>query len=43
MEKSGDDQYYEGKKLPGVFKQQNRHLEKVKEDKYKLKNVMQNV
>ena len=22
MEKSGDDQFYEGKKLPGVFKQQ---------------------
>jgi hypothetical protein len=33
MEKSGDDQFYNGKKLPGVFKQQSKHLAKVIDDK----------
>lgn len=39
MEVSGTSEYLEGKKLPGVFKQQAKHLDRVKDDKAKLKEV----
>ena len=39
MEVSGDSEYLQGQKLPGVFKQQTKHLDKVKEDKNKLRDI----
>ena len=35
--------YVQGQKMQGALKQQTRHLDKVKEDKNKLKNHLQNV
>jgi hypothetical protein len=43
MEVSGESDYLQGQKLPGVFKQQAKHLNKVKEDKNKLKVHLQNM
>ena len=43
MEVSGNSEYLQGQKLPGVFKQQAKHLGKIKEDKNKLKGHLQNI
>jgi len=43
MEVSGGSEYLQGQKLPGVFKQQAKHLDKIKEDKNKLKDHYSNV
>ena len=37
LEVSGESDYLQGQKLPGVFKQANKQLDKIHEDKKRLK------
>lgn len=43
LEVSGDSEYLQGQKLPGVFKHQSKHLDKVSDDKKRLKDYYSNV
>lgn len=43
LEGSGENQYVQGQKLPGVFKQQAKNLNKIRQDHNRYKNHIQNV